>query len=225
MKEDDKTLRRVVGLLVLLAGIALLFYPQFEKVFYDQEQQALIDSFEQLGDTELLQQLSTEAEGMMYVDDVLTVEKSIASDTIKKEKRQVLEGARAILRIDSIDLEMIVFDGTTATNLSKGAGIVDPHKEFGVNNVGLAGHRALVKGKQFNRLDELKPNEIIEVTTRDGVLEYEITRKFVVPKTEVSVLNETGTPIITLITCTPLGKSNPPDRLIVQAELKKVKKS
>ena len=213
-------MRRVVGLLALLAGIALIFYPQFEKVFYEHEQQALIDSFEQLGDTELLQQLSTDAESKIQMDDVLNAEKIIESDGGKKDK-QVLEGAQAILRIDSIDLEMIVFDGATANNLSKGAGIVEPQKKFGVNNVGLAGHRALVKGKQFNRLDELAPNDIIEVTTRDGVFEYEVIRNFIVPKTEVSVLNDTSTPLITLITCTPLGVSNPPDRLIVQAELKK----
>jgi len=219
LRGDDKTLRRVVGLLVLLAGIALVFYPQIEKMFYDHEQQALIDSFEQLGDTELLQHLSTDAEGVIQTDDVLNVEKSIASDDGKKDK-QMLEGAQAILRIDSIDLEMIVFNGATANNLSKGAGIVEPKKKFGVNNVGLAGHRALVKGKQFNRLDELEPNDIIEVTTQDGVLKYEVTRNFVVPKTQVSVLNDTGTPLITLITCTPVGKSNPPDRLIVQAQLK-----
>lgn len=213
-------MRRVVGLLVLLTGISLVFYPQIEKRFYDQEQQALLDSFEQLGATELLQQLSAETEDMIQVEDIVRVETSIASDNPKEEEKEVLKGARGIMRIDSIGLEMIVFDSASAVNLGKGAGIVEPKKQFGVNNVGVAGHRALVKGKQFNRLDELAPNDVIEVTTKDGVFEYEITRKFVVPKTEVSVLNETGTPLITLITCTPLGKSNPPDRLIVQAALK-----
>ena len=215
-------MRRVVGLLVLLIGIALVFYPQLEKKFYDHEQQALIDSFEQLGETELLQQLSTDAEAVVHEDDVLNVERSIASGGVneEKEKQQVLEGARAILRIESIGLEMIVFEGATANHLSKGAGIVEPNKKFGVNNVGLAGHRALAKGKQFNRLDELETKDIIKITTKDGMQEYEITRKFVVPKTEVSILDDADTPLITLITCTPLGVSNPPDRLIVQAELK-----
>lgn len=187
---------------------------------YDHEQQLLTDSFEQLGQTELLQQLSTDAEDVLEAEDIVKVKKTIVSDRPQEKKKDGLEGARGIVRINRIDLEMIVFEGATARNLSKGVGIVESKKQFGVNNVGLAGHRALVKGKQFNRLDELAPRDVIEVTTRSGVFEYEVTRKFVVPKNDVSVLNDTGTPLITLITCTPLGQSNPPNRLIVQAALK-----
>lgn len=39
--------------------------------------------------------------------------------------------------------------------------MIEPEKEFGINNVGLAGHRAITHGKQFNRLDELAPNDEI----------------------------------------------------------------
>lgn len=220
--EGDNQLRRIVGSIVLLMGVALVFYPQIEKKWvYDREQQLLIDSFEELGRTEYLQQLSTEAESRIHGKDVDRLKKSIVANSTQDKKQETLEGARAILRIDRIELEMIVFDGAGAVNLSKGAGVIEPKKQFGIDNVGVAGHRALVKGKQFNRLDELAPNDVIEVTTRDGAFQYEITRKFVVPKTDVSVLNDTDTPLLTLVTCTPIGKSNPPDRLIVQAELKK----
>jgi len=222
IRGGDRKLRKTVGLIILVVGLALVFYPQIEKkMVYDREQQILIDSFEQLGQTELLQQLSTDAEDILKVEDIAKAKNSIASNGSAEKKRDELEGARGIVRIERIDLEMIVFDGATASNLSKGAAIVESKKQFGINNVGLAGHRALVEGKQFNRLDELELSDVIEVTTRDRVFEYEVIRKFVVPKNEISVLDDTGTPLITLITCTPLGQSNPPNRLIVQAALKK----
>lgn len=208
-REGDKKLRRAIGILLLIVGGALVFYPQIEKIRYDTEQQKLVDSFEQLGQTELIQQLSTSSE------EVDTIEA-----TSDKGQQVLTEGVTGIIRIDSIDLEMAIFADATPNSLSKGAGIVDAKKQFAVNNVGLAGHRALASGKQFNRLDEIRENDVIEVTTAVGNLQYEVTRTFVVHKSDVSVLEDQDKPLITLVTCTPLGRSNPPDRLIVQAELK-----
>lgn len=200
-------MRRAIGVLLLIAGGALVFYPKIEKVGYDAEQQKLVDSFEQLGQTELIQQLSTS-------------ETDTIEATPDKGKQALAEGVTGIIRIDSIDLEMAIFADATPNSLSKGAGIVDAKKQFAVNNVGLAGHRALASGKQFNRLDEIRENDVIEVATPEGTFQYEVTRTFVVHKSDVSVLEEQDKPLITLVTCTPLGQSNPPDRLIVQAELK-----
>lgn len=179
---------------------------------YDREQQMLLDQFEALGQME--PQMSVDLE------EVKLPERLTSTSKENGKELPLLKDARGILRIEQIDLEMIIFNGATPSMLDRGTGIVDPQKEFGINNVGLAGHRALVKGKQFNRLDELKPDDVIEVTTHEGDYEFKVIRKFVVPKTEVSVLDEAEKPLITLITCTPLGRSNPPDRLIVQAELK-----
>ena len=199
-------MRKVLGACLVLIGLAVVFYPQFKNYTYDREQEQLLTSFQQLGDTDLLEQLSTDAEAV-------TID---PNDDLAKQ----LEGARGILTIDKIDLEMIVFDGAGVDALSKGAGMIEPKKEFGVNNIGIAGHRAVAKGKQFNRLDELKVDDEIQVTTQDGTYTFVIVDTFVVHQSDISVLQDTDEPLITLVTCTPLGKRNPPDRLIVQAALK-----
>lgn len=198
-------MRKVLGLLLIIIGLTVVFYPQIEKKAFDRDQQRLIDSFAQLGDTELLEQASVNA------DDTVTSETDGA---------ELLDGAKGMLSIDKIDLEMLIFEGTTPKSLGKGVGMIEPNKEIGVNNIGIAGHRAIAKGKQFNRLDELAVDDEIQVTTQDGTYDFVIVDSFVIHESDVSVLDDQAEPLLTLVTCTPLGSRNPPDRLIVQAQLK-----
>ncbi|MFC5589000.1 class D sortase [Sporosarcina soli] len=194
-------MRKIMGLFFILIGVAIFLYPLYENMQYDREQQQLLDSFAQLGNTEQLEQASMQVE------------------QTNEDKSDLLKGARGLISIDKIDLDMLIFDGTSTEALSKGIGMIEPQKEFGVNNIGLAGHRAITKGKQFNRLDELNVNDEIQVTTSIGTLEFAVVDTFVVHQSEVSVLNDQDEPLLTLVTCTPIGSRNPPHRLIVQAAL------
>lgn len=205
-------MRKIVGVLLMVIGLAVVFYPQLEKQHYDRGQQQLVRSFEQLGNTEQIEHASNQYE------DTLAVQKY---NEPTGEKSKLLEGARGIININKIDLEMIIFDGTSPETLSKGIGMIEPKKEFGVNNIGLAGHRAVAKGKQFNRMNELRMNDEIQVTTQEGTYEFVIVDSFIVHQSDVSVLDDQEGPFLTLVTCTPFGAVNPPNRLIVQAALKK----
>lgn len=195
----------------------MLFYPQLEQLFYDREQKKLVASFEQLGEIEQI---------LPFIEDGEMNELQ-RTDTVKaivtRNEGKPLANARGLMRIESIDLEMVIFDGSTPEHLGKGAATVIPEKQFETNNVGIAGHRALAKGKQFNRLGDVQEKDLIEIVTAEGVFQYEVVRSFIVHKSDISVLDEQEKPFITLITCTPIGRPNPPDRLIVQAELKEVR--
>lgn len=136
----------------------------------------------------------------------------------------LLNGAKGILKIPKIDMDMVIFNGASQTELDKGAGMIEPQKEFMRHNIGLAGHRSVAKGRLFNRVGELREGDEIFVDTLQKTLRYKVTDIFVVHESEVSVLDNQDTPLLTLVTCTPLGKRNPPNRLIVQAELQKVEK-
>ena len=198
-------MRILISVCFLLLGSFLLFYPQVEKRVSDSKQEQLIEAFENLGNTSIDEEMESPLEVQVNADDGQQVR---------------LNGARGIVRIPKIDLEMLIFDGSSESSLTKGIGMIEPKKEFGVNNVGLAGHRSTTKGKQFNRLDELSLRDIVEVKTEEGTYEYEVVQTFVVDQKEVGVLEDRKEPLLTLVTCTPLGKRNPTDRLIVQAKLK-----
>ncbi|WP_082147068.1 class D sortase [Rubeoparvulum massiliense] len=130
-----------------------------------------------------------------------------------------LDGVRGVIRIPKIEATIPIFAGASETSLRKGVGIIEPKKEFGIHNVGIAGHRAIAYGKQFNRLNELTADDEIEVKTRTNVYTFIVVQSFLVDQTEVNVLADQEEPLITLVTCTPIGAENPTDRLIVQAKL------
>lgn len=92
-----------------------------------------------------------------------------------------------------------------------------------VGNTVLSGHRTndwLEKGDYkfiFVRLDELTKDDLIRITYKGTRYTYKVTKKEVVEPTDVKALTyETDAPVLTLITCTPLGTSQ--KRLLVTAE-------
>ncbi len=190
----------------ILAGIFLLLYPQVEKKAADQKQERLIEAFEQLSC------VGTQIEG---AGSPIAEQASVRTEVV-----ELLDGARGVIRIPKIDLNMMIFEGSDESALRKGVGMIEPEKEFGKNNVGLAGHRAVAYGKQFNRLNELAPKDEIEIETKTGRYVFVVTKAFVVDRTKVEVLADEKEPLLTLVTCTPIGKKNPTDRLIVQAKVK-----
>lgn len=194
-------MRYVWSFVFVSAGLLLLFYPQIEREVEDTKQEKLIQTFKQLGEVS------------EYTEQESTTE-------VQETGLELLEGARGIIYIPKIELEMLIFEGAGKVPLSKGSGMIEPEKEFGMNNIGVAGHRSTTFGKQFNRLDELERNDEIKVETKTGTYVYVIVQKFVVNRTEVDVLADQKEPMLTLVTCTPIGKKNPTDRLIVQAKLK-----
>lgn len=201
--RGERALRIVSGVLFVIVGFCLILYPQIEKVFSDTKQKELVATFEQLA----------------YAEESAAIE--VNSKSIN-EQVELLEGAVGIIRIPEIDLEMMIFEGAGQSSLKNGAGTIEPEKKIGVNNVGIAGHRSLAYGKHFNRLGELTANDEIEILTKDGTFEFVIADTFVVDKKEIGVLTDKDEPLITLVTCTPIGKKNPTDRLIVQAKLKQL---
>lgn len=203
-------MRRIVGALLLLVGVGLVFYPQIEKYFEDRKQAELIESFELLGEIDTIDEAIDAAEKETETD----------KHEYDEELAEKLDGARGIIQIPKIDLEMVFFEGVDTYTLSQGIGMIEPHKEIGVHNVGLAGHRSVTHGRNFNRLEELDIDDIIEVKTPSDTYEFEISDTFVVHQSEVDVLEDGDEPLITLVTCTPLGQRNPPTRLIIQGKLK-----
>jgi len=84
-------------------------------------------------------------------------------------------------------------------------------------NVGLAGHRDTF----FRKLRDINPDDEIRVTTRDGVFHYVVQRTNIVQPRDVWVLNATGYPALTLVTCYPFSYiGSAPQRFVVRAALR-----
>lgn len=135
------------------------------------------------------------------------------------ESRRAQPAALAVLRIPKINLEVPVLNGTDARTLNRGAGWIEGTAKPGDRgNVGIAGHR----DSFFRGLKDLKMNDTISLQTSDGTASYVVEQIRIVKPEDVSVLDPTPEPMLTLVTCYPfrfIGSA--PKRYVVTARLVK----
>jgi sortase A len=124
----------------------------------------------------------------------------------------------AVLRIPKIDLEVPVFDDTDDLTLNRGVGrILGTAEVGGVGNLGIAGHR----DGFFRGLKDLAPHDEIELVRIGHADTYVVEKIQIVNPEDVSVLDPTPVPSLTLVTCFPFYYvGSAPQRFIVHASMK-----
>ena len=112
---------------------------------------------------------------------------------------------------------MPILDSTTDLALNRGAGHVEGTAMPGdVGNVGIAAHR----DGFFRGLKDIQIGDQIELTTLEGQQTFVVSKLSIVDPYEVSVLDPTDEPVLTLITCYPFYfVGSAPERFIVRATI------
>lgn len=119
--------------------------------------------------------------------------------------------------IPAIGANFVVVQGTNTADLELGPGHYENTPLPGQpGNAAIAGHRTTYLHPFYN-LNELNPGDPIYITTTQGNFKYEVTAVTVVVPTDVSVLDPTPVPTLTLTTCNPRYSAS--QRLVVQATL------
>jgi sortase A len=132
--------------------------------------------------------------------------------------------AVAAIRIPKIGLDKTVVEGVGVDDLKKGPGHYPQTPLPGqAGNASIAGHRTTY-GAPFNRIDELDPGDEIFVQTVQGRFRYVVTDtegdgngNFIVPPSQVDVLDDKDDNRLTLTACHP--KYSAAKRIIVVAQL------
>jgi sortase A len=121
----------------------------------------------------------------------------------------------AVLRIPKIRLEVAVLPGTDDRTLDRGVGHVDDTAPPGGDgNSAIAGHR----DGFFRGLKDIAPGDAVVIETLQGTDTYRVERTWIVSPDDVSVLDATPVPSLTLITCYPFYfVGSAPQRFIVRA--------
>lgn len=120
------------------------------------------------------------------------------------------------LSIPRLNLSVVVFEGDDAAILKQGAGHIPatPLPQGG-GNFGIAAHR----DTYFRPLRLIRPNDLIEFTTPQGVSRYIVTDAEIVGPSDIHILDKAPDRDLTLVTCYPfyyLGSA--PKRWIVHAK-------
>ena len=186
----------VLSLVLFLAGVVMFSYPVGTDVYSRVEQGQLREQFS-----------SPEAQ-----------------QAYRERRIEVGEGLTT-LRIPKLDVEVLVVEGTTPSALRAGAG---HYKETPLpgeaGNVGIAGHRTPY-GRPLNRMNELRPGDLVELETPFEVFTYRALGEFdghpnpwVVAPTQYDVVGQqVQGSFLTLTTCHPKGSAR--QRLFMRFEL------
>ena len=186
----------VVSVLLLLGGIGLFAYPNATDVYQQSRQSRLQNQF-----------------------DDPAFPQAYTARTV-----QVGQGLTR-LRIPKLDVDVLVVEGTTPSALRAGAGHYEGTALPGeAGNVAIAGHRTTF-GRPFNRMDELRDGDIVQLETPAADYTYTVLPAFdghpnpwPVRPTDYGVVGTTGTDhSLTLTTCHPKGSAK--QRLILRLAL------
>lgn len=128
---------------------------------------------------------------------------------------QQLDLPLAVLRIPKFRIEVPVLEGTDDVVLDRGVGHIEGTARPGESgNVGIAGHR----DGFFRGLKDVAEGDVIELETLYGTEIYVVDALTIVDPEAVDVLEPTGEPSITLVTCYPFYfVGSAPQRFIVRA--------
>ena len=121
------------------------------------------------------------------------------------------ENVLGVIKIDKINFEGLIYEGTSMQTLAKGVGhfINTPYLE---GNVCLAAHNT---NSYWAKLHTLSNGDKIQYTCFLGTKEYEVSNVSKISETDWDSLKNTDTNVLTLITCVKRQKDL---RLCVQAK-------
>jgi len=121
----------------------------------------------------------------------------------------------AVLRIPRVALEVPVFPDVGERNLNRGAGLVDTGAGPDSNgNIAIAAHR----DGYFRALRRVEVGDVIELESASQNRRYRIDALSIVDPHDLSPLQSSSGPVLTLITCYPFWfVGNAPQRFIVRA--------
>lgn len=123
----------------------------------------------------------------------------------------------AEMRIPSIGVEQVLFEGVTPATLRLGPGHMPWTPLPGQpGNAVISGHRTTY-GAPFYDLDALAPGDVIEIDTVIGTHVYTVREQVIVSPTDVWVTEPRQGAWLTLTTCHPRFSAR--ERLIIFAEL------
>lgn len=120
-----------------------------------------------------------------------------------------------ILTIDSLNIQVPIYNGTDDLTLDRGAGRIKGMARMDeAGNLGISGHR----DGFFRGVKDIQLGDEILIQTTQGVEEYEVTNIKIIPKEDVSVLAPLQEKTLTLVTCYPFYfVGHAPKRMIVTA--------
>lgn len=211
---------RKIGNLCVLIGIIIIAVPIIGRIYLQHKQEVMYKEY--LKTLEQTIVVPTEEPKIVpEIDLNLVGEMEKAPASINYADYEGIEEKTVLgkIKISSIDVDLLLVEGDSSGALKLGAGHM-PDTAFPgqTGNCVIAGHRNYTFGSMFNRLDEVKEGDLVEIEFGGNEYTYKVTKTSIVEPSDLSVIEQSKeTTELTLITCHPVYSAS--HRFIIKAEL------
>lgn len=234
-KKKSSKSKTIIGIVLLLLGLCVLFYPALGNVISYFQQMSVVAEYEQQvakltkEDVRVQKELAAEYNktlGQVTLQDPF---EDASEPTQETEPEQTLddyyealsinnESMMGYIKIPEITLSCPIYHGATEAQLQKGVGHLKgtslPIGGAGTHCV-LTGHTGVPGNMLFTDLDKLEVGDKFYLHILDEVLVYKIDQIKVVEPSDTSDLQiDREQDYCTLVTCTPYGINS--HRLLVR---------
>lgn len=189
----------VLSILGICVGLALIFNGQIKNALVHQNQVA--------GMKNITKQTIKKNQTKKTNYDFSKVDslgwKEVAESRTSKNRYDYGIGA---ISIPSVGMILPIEKGLNNSNMAIGGCTMRPDQIMGKGNYPLAGHYMTSSGGLFSPLENVKIGDNVYLTDLKTIYTYQINMKKIVEPTAVWLVNNTSTPMVTLITCADGGQ-------------------
>lgn len=193
------------GILVVIAGIMLIFFEPITDWRINRLSQSVVESSEASG-------MSSDKVDTHY--DFDKVKELSFSSLLTLPNADNVEGIGTI-SMPEVDMTLPILDGLSVANLMAGAGTMKQDQVPGQGNYSIAGHNWRDRTTLFSPLHRAEKGMSIFLTIDGETYEYSVSTIQTVEPTRIDIIEDQDEPLLTLVTCNHDGSK----RLIVQATL------
>lgn len=213
-----KIIGPLIGILILVAGFGIMFYPVISNWYNTHEQSYALQSYSKSIQSLTPEMLAAEREKAVQYNQQRTT--GILSDPYTNdtgEKSALYQsllnltgnGIMGKIEIPKIDVDLPIYHGTSEDVLDVGVGhMVESSLPVGGSGTHavLTGHTGLRTAKLFTDLELLEVGDEFFITVLNETMAYQVEKIMIVEPQNVSSLQQArGADLVTLVTCTPYG--------------------
>ena len=219
MNEKKRRLFLLIGVLLVLAGVAVRAYPTVSNWYREYTARYEIKDYCDIVDVENKDSL-TKMKNMATKYNQELEEEGGDVSAVSYDDLLAVTDAIGFLEIPKLQVYLPIYHGAGEDVLEKGIGHM-PGTSLPVGGASthcvLSGHTGLPSAKMFTHLDDLEEGDMFYIHVLDEVLAYQVDQKKVVLPDEtedIEIID--GKDYVTLLTCFPYGVNS--HRLLVRGE-------
>lgn len=222
MKGKTNKLLTAIALLLLLSGLAVIFYPNVSQYYYElQVKQTIVDYEDRLaaytearreagdGEWDWLYELMVEYNEKLYENGQSELVDAFSYQQVDFSlvRFGFDEEMIGYLSIPKMDTQLPIYLGANRGNLAKGAAHLTQTSlpVGGVNtNAVFAAHRGMGTAAMFRDIESLEIGDEVYITNFRETLIYKVVETAVISPSDIdTIVIQEGRDIVTLITCHP----------------------